>query len=154
MGTLFGIPGEFFVIGGIISLNLILMIWSWRAQNIFPSTSTVRKRYQDQYVSGYSDKNTLSTITGARRSLEIIVTDDELWIRPSFRLTPFGKIQDLIHKIPLENITSVTEVKDKYVQIKFRTSDQKLRGIYLTPIRLNEFRNHVLRKLHTTQAKN
>lgn len=72
-------------------------------------------------ASGYSNKSFITKAGGANGVLRISIVDNQLyfWASPVFYF--FGKLYDLIQKIPISNITEVT-VENRSVSISFDSS--------------------------------
>jgi len=86
-----------------------------QALAIFPDLGSVKVVYRDKTAMGYSTKSWKTKIGGASRSLDIVVTDQELWLRSFLLLAGITKQHDLLHKIPLHRITSAKESKEGIV---------------------------------------
>src|SRR5215470_19075798 len=85
--------------------------------------------YQEWFASGYSRKNILTRVGGARNVLRLVVTRDVLWVTSWFPFSLITPLYDLEHVIPLDQITSV-EVKKGFlvsgVQVSYADSFGKL----------------------------
>lgn len=86
-----------------------------KALSIFPDIHTVNVVYRDKTALGYSTRSWKTKFGGASRSLDIVVTDKELWLRSFLLLAGITKQHDLLHKIPLGRITSAKENKEGIV---------------------------------------
>ena len=78
-----------------------------KALSIFPDMDSVRVRYRDKTALGYSTKSWTTKVGGASRALDIVVTDDELWLRSFLLLAGITQQHDLVHRIPLKKISSI-----------------------------------------------
>jgi hypothetical protein len=98
-------------------LWLVLVVYTLRtfyargkkALSIFPDINTVKVIYRDKTASGHSTKNWKTKIGGARNSLDIVVTDKELWTKSMLLFASIGQQYDLIHKVSLDKITGTKE---------------------------------------------
>jgi hypothetical protein len=92
--------------------------------------------YQEWFASGYSMKNLLTRLGGARNVLRLVVTRDVLWVTSWFPFSLITPVYDLEHVIPLDQITSV-EVKRGFfirgVQVSYADSFGKLHSLKLVP---------------------
>src|SRR5688572_15243352 len=80
-----------------------------RALSIFPDISTVKVHYRDKKASGHSTKNWKTKVGGARNSMDIVVTDKELWIKSMLLFAGILQQHDLLHRVPLDRITGTQE---------------------------------------------
>ncbi|MDH4088933.1 MAG: hypothetical protein OEV74_04605 [Cyclobacteriaceae bacterium] len=80
-----------------------------KALSIFPHIDSVHVLYRDKTAFGYSTKSWQTKIGGASRSLDIVVTDKELWLKSFLLFAGITQQHDLLHKIPLNRITKVKE---------------------------------------------
>ena len=90
-----------------------------KALTIFPDIKTVTVVYRDRTATGYSTRSWQTRIGGASRSLDITVTDTELWIRSFVLLAGIAQQHDLIHRIRLSNITR-TKDEGSFVKVEFK----------------------------------
>src|SRR5687768_2363125 len=75
---------------------------------IFPSLNTVKVQYRDKLARGHLVKEFKTAAGKADKSLEIVVTENELWIRSMLLFAGVVKQYDLIHRIPLNKIRKVS----------------------------------------------
>jgi hypothetical protein len=80
-----------------------------KALSIFPDIDQNQLKFRDKRASGYSTKSRKTKLGGARNSLDIVVTNDELWLKSMILFASISKENDLLHRIPLNKITSVEE---------------------------------------------
>jgi len=111
-----------------------VVIWRWiisrrlRYRGLFPPLDQERVRYRDRAASGNSRRNLATKLGGASRALEVIVVDDELWIRTPYpwRLLFTGAEFDLEHRGRLSEIDRTEEIRrflmGKGVRLTFRDS--------------------------------
>ncbi|HVZ28826.1 MAG TPA: hypothetical protein VG839_00425 [Asticcacaulis sp.] len=102
-----------------------------RRKPIFPALPH-NARFARARLSGFSDKNLMSRIGGAKNCLLVAVTDTTLSIVPSFpfNLLFLPEIYDLEHNIPLGNVISATKkpgLLGSLVNITFQTHGEKRR---------------------------
>lgn len=93
-----------------------------KALSIFPDVKSVKVLYRDKTAFGYSTKSWHTKVGGASRSLDIVVTEDELWLRSFLLLAGITQQHDLLHKIPIKSITK-TEARGAEITLNFK--DQK-----------------------------
>jgi hypothetical protein len=72
----------------------------------------------------------LTKMGGANNSLDIIITDSELWIKSNLIFAYFAQYYDLLHKIPLSDITSINR-KGKSITVDFNTSTGEHKQVVL-----------------------
>lgn len=84
-----------------------------KCRRFFDSGPIGQVRFKETWASGRSLKNVATRFGGANRCLEVMIFDDELWIRlmKPFRLLFTGAEYDLLHRIPLGEIRSVKQVR-------------------------------------------
>jgi hypothetical protein len=82
----------------------------WRKRGGFPLPTPEAILYEDQYASGRSLKNVLTTFGGARSWLHIVVTADEVLITLSHPLEFTAAAYDLEHRIRKTAIIGLKEV--------------------------------------------
>ena len=63
--------------------------------------------YQERSASGASQKNILTRLGGGRNCVRLVVTDDLLWITALFPFSILAATYDMVHVIPLHNISSI-----------------------------------------------
>jgi hypothetical protein len=102
-----------------------------KALAIFPDINTVKVIYRDKTASGYSTKSWKTKFGGASRAIDIIVTDKELWLSSFLLLAGITKQHDLLHKIPLNKITSVKEKEGKIV-LNFKNAKAESKQVILS----------------------
>ena len=100
-------PEQFYAVVAAITVYNAAMFYRGgrKAEKRFPDLSLRRIQFRERGASGHSKKSILTTMGGASRVLEVIVTDGELWIRgiwPMF--TYIGTKYDLTHRIPVNHI--------------------------------------------------
>jgi len=101
-----------------------------KALKIFPPLSEVSILYQEKRASGYSTKSRRSKIGGAQNSLEVIVTKNELWIRPRVILFAFVA-NDLTHRFHWAQVKNVSLKNNKQVIVTYQDGNHTLVDIRL-----------------------
>lgn len=86
-----------------------------KALAIFPNISSVDVLFREKGVSGNSRKSLKTKLGGASNVLDIIVTDNELWIRSPLLIAGFGKTYDLLHKVQLSRISNAESNRKKVI---------------------------------------
>lgn len=105
---------------------------------IFPDIKTVTVVYRDKTALGYSMKSWKTKVGGASRSLDIIVTDKELWLRSVLLLAGITRQHDLVHRVPLHRIGSAKESKEGIV-LSFKTEKGEAKQIVINTRDKQEF---------------
>jgi hypothetical protein len=98
------------------------------ALKIFPPLSPDSIIYSEKFASGYSTKSFKTRWGGASKVLHIIITENELWIKTFMFMAYIAKKHDLLHRIPLSEITH-TEIKDGAVFSRLHISFNDANGI-------------------------
>ena len=93
-----------------------------KALKLFPDIKSVNVMYRDKAATGYSTKSWKTKVGGASRSIDIVVTEEELWLSAMVFFAGITKQHDLLHRIPLKKISSAKRDKD---QIMLSFKDQK-----------------------------
>src|SRR5215203_2193156 len=92
--------------------------------------------YQEWFASGYSMKNILTKLGGARGVVRLVVTRDVLWVTSWFPFSLIAPFYDLEHVIPLNRITGV-EVKQGIisggVRVTYADEGGKIHSLKLVP---------------------
>lgn len=70
--------------------------------------------FSDKSASGYSNKSWKTKRGGASKVLHIIVTDKELIIKTYLFMAYIAKKHDMLHRIPLQNITCTSIKKGTF----------------------------------------
>lgn len=90
---------------------------------MFPDLESVRVLFKENRASGFSKKSFMTKRGGANKMLQVIITNRELWIRSHAMHATFAKKADLLHKVRLDRITGINEVK-KNIEVTFQNSDR------------------------------
>lgn len=90
-----------------------------KALSIFPDIKSVSVVYRDKSASGRSNKSWETRMGAAVKVLDIVVTEDELWLKSKILFAGFGKRFDLLHKVPLNNIIAAQK-QGRTVIVDFR----------------------------------
>ncbi|WP_146035296.1 hypothetical protein, partial [Formosa algae] len=134
-------PQHIFLIFWVIMAATMLTVMYKRgkkALDIFPDISSVHILFREKGVSGNSRKSLKTKLGGARNVLEIIVTNDELWIRSPLLFAGFGKTYDLLHKVQLLHISNA-ELNKKNVVITFNSTQKTETTLDLKMKKAQEF---------------
>ncbi len=89
------------------------------ALSIFPDIDSVNVLFREKRVSGNSNKSFFTKMGGAQNVLDVVITHNELWIKSAVLFAGLGKKSDLLHRVRLEDVISVKEVKNK-VHVEFK----------------------------------
>jgi len=109
-------PGIFAAIFVAISAATLVLFYvrGRGAEAQFPDQRDIRLKFRERGASGHSKRSVITTLGGASRVLDVVVTDRELWIKgiwPVF--TYIGTKYDLTHRVPLTSIRAVTARGDR-----------------------------------------
>ena len=97
--------------------------------------------YAERGASGFSHKNLLSRLGGAKHCLNVVLGRDVLTVSVSF---PFSLVDaagtfDLHHAIPIARITGIVPGRQDTVIVDFRSAAGEEKRLELTLSRGNEF---------------
>ncbi|QNN22097.1 hypothetical protein HED60_07365 [Planctomycetales bacterium ZRK34] len=110
-------------------VGIVYQSWKHRRDGVkFPKREMVNIRYQERWASGNSHKTFFTRLGGANNCLNLVVTDDELWVRLTFPFNVFAMPLDLTHRIPLESITDLQR-KKRVMLITYTRADGESRTI-------------------------
>ena len=86
--------------------------------SIFPPLNSAKVIYRYKYASGYSTKSFFTKLRRICFKLDIVVTEQELWIRTYPLAAYTAAWADIVHKIPFDAILHLT-TKGKKITIDF-----------------------------------
>ena len=109
-----------------------------KALSIFPKLENDLVVYRDKNASGYSLKSWKTKILRTRKSLDIIVLEEEIWLKCIVINARVHEKIDLIHKINKRMIQNV-EVKNNQITLSFMTMSDELKQIVLITKKMNDF---------------
>lgn len=101
-----------------ISIIAILVIKGEKSLSKFPETNKDKFEFQEKYASGYSTQSTNLQSGGAKNVLRISVLKDEVWISTNLLMGYIAERIDMLHRIPVGSIKSVT-VEGGKINLKF-----------------------------------
>lgn len=109
----------FLIVWTIMAISILTIMYKRgkKALAIFPNISSVDVLFREKRVSGNSRKSLKTKLGGTKNILDVIVTDNELWIRSPLLFAGFGKTYDLLHKVQLSQISNAESNKKKVVII-------------------------------------
>ena len=90
---------------------LIITIIGIRKSPRFPKTDSVNVIFREQFLSGRSSR----LMSRYRNILEVVVTDQEFWIRPFILFFPFAAFFNDIHRIPISSIQKIETRRDETI---------------------------------------
>lgn len=93
-----------------VTIVSIFFIHGKRAIKMFSNFNQSKLIYTERNASGYSTKSFRTRWGGASKVLHIMITDKELILKTFLFLAYVAKKNDMLHRIPLENILK-TEIK-------------------------------------------
>ena len=101
----------------VVAVGLGFAIWRYLlAMRHRPRLARQDVVYQEWFASGWSERNLLTKLGGARNCLRLVMTRELLWVTswpPFSLLTPVG---DLEHVIPLQSITELRHSRTWWVE--------------------------------------
>ncbi|MEL6110358.1 MAG: hypothetical protein AAFU85_30485 [Planctomycetota bacterium] len=110
------------------------------SQPRFPSRREVEILHEERWVSGCSHFSWFTKIGGARNCLRLVVTTDELWIRPHWPISWFAAQMDLCHRIKRSSIVNAEmEVETDAVVLRYTDGDGASRMLTLFLRRVDPF---------------
>lgn len=113
-------PDTFYFIWFLLMFTIVglLLISGWKALKIFPPSDQLNILFHEKWASGNSNDTLIHKMGGASKVLDIIITENELWIKPIPLMAGFSNIYGLIRKIKLNNISKV-QLKNRIIIIQF-----------------------------------
>lgn len=100
-----------------LTVFLIITIVGIIKSPAFPKINSVHVLFRERFLTGRS-----SRIIGTYKNiLEVVITDQELWIRPFLPFFPFAAIVNGIHQVPLTAIQGI-EIRKSETTIYFINS--------------------------------
>lgn len=126
-------PTIFFIVWLLVTVYILrtLYIRGKKALSVFPDINTVKINYRDRAASGYSTKNWTTKIGGARNSLDIVVTDKELWLKSMLLFASIGQRYDLVHRVSLDKVL-VKKEEGNQLSLEFTNDKGELKQIIVT----------------------
>ena len=117
-----------------ITILSIFYVRGRKAIQMFADLDLSKIVYSEKNASGYSLQSYRSKRGGASSVLHIFISDKELIIKTSLLLAYIAEKNDLLHRIPLDNIIS-TEIKKRTIHsklfVKFKNSAGEVKTIVL-----------------------
>ncbi len=98
-----------------VCMLVYLYITGKKALEIFPAINTVTVVYRNRFASGYTTKRSFWKNGRANNALDVVVTDNELWLKSMLLFAAIALKIGLLHKIPLKNITNATLQGNKVI---------------------------------------
>lgn len=134
------LPPTFTAIWIVLLLSMLAISYrrGKKALSIFPPLQSVQVLFKEKGVSGSSRKSLKTRLGGATKTLEIIITPEELWIRSPLIWAGLGNQSDLTHKVSLNQITAV-DYSAKQVVISFTDAKHSITTLDLLIKKAPEF---------------
>jgi hypothetical protein len=126
----------FLIVWAIVVVLILALMYrrGKRALSVFPDMGSVKILYRDQSASGYSTSSLQNKLGGANRTLDLLLTEDELWLTSKLLLASIAEKYDMLHRIALENITQV-QLDGKKLIVDFKTeNDSKKQVVVMTKV--------------------
>lgn len=121
-----------------ITMIYIMYYRGKKALKIFPELNESDILFREKYASGNSLKSFRTKMGGASGVLDVIITNDELWIKTLTLIAGFGNQFDLLHKVKLNQISAIKIQKNK-IKINFQVTNQTKTALLLRLKRGKEF---------------
>lgn len=103
-----------------LSVFIIITIIGIKKSLKFPKINAVNVIFRERFLSGKNG----GMMGSYKNILDVVVTDQELWIRPFLPFIGFAAIFSGIHKIPLTAVQGI-ETRGKETTIYFLNSNGK-----------------------------
>ena len=115
-----------------------------QVRKTFPEAVPGRLLFHEKYASGRSLKSIRTAFGGSSGTLEVAVTEHELWLRLAYPVCLLfsGAEQDLLHRIRLNDFRSVKLVKSvawSGVELEFMDGNEDCHRIQLSLRNPDEF---------------
>ncbi|MFT6962471.1 MAG: hypothetical protein ACJAWV_002202 [Flammeovirgaceae bacterium] len=132
------------------SLLTIFIVDGRKALKIFPKLDNSEFEFSENSVSGHS----MSTFK-PQIFLKIRVTKDELWVKPNILMAWGLEEFDMLYRIPVSSLLSVTSEGKKRVNIEFKKNGTRKKFFLLSKRQkeLVKILNSKIKKPHLTRAK-
>lgn len=113
-----------------VILVSIFFVRGRKAIQMFSDLDLSNLVYSEKSASGYSTKSFRTKWGGASKVLHIMITDKELIIKTFKFLAHVAEKHDMLHRIPLENISSAEIKKEAmfsklFVEFKVQNGEEK-----------------------------
>jgi len=134
---------EILFLSAFILVLVFILIQFYRASKKvrsvdFPDLDTISILYRDKMGSGQSDRDWQSKMGSAEKTLDIVLTKDELRTRGPKIFAWIAEKIDLEHRIPLKKISKV-EQKGKLIKISFSVENASTRTLSIRTKNPDEF---------------
>jgi len=123
----------FFIIWGVgmgLSIAVPFMLGR-KALSIFPEIKSVNVRFREKYASGRSNDSFITKAGGASGVLDVVVTENELWLKTMLFMAWFAKLYKLLHRIELSRIIRTEEIGKRKLDIYFYDEDGTEKSVTL-----------------------
>ena len=120
--------------------------------SIFPKLDSVKLIFREKGASGGSRKSFVTKGGSANKILDVIITEEELWIKCSVLMAGLSWAFDLVHKVNLSNISSVQIYKNK-VTLSFKSSKKEMTTFDLKLKKAEKFFNLIESKKTPSKAE-
>ncbi|MEO9485247.1 MAG: hypothetical protein ABJG47_17440 [Ekhidna sp.] len=119
-----------------------LMYYTYRrgqkALSIFPPIDTVKVLYRDRKASVKSNKSLWTKLGAISNSVDLVVTDTELWVKGNKFIASFMTKYDILHKIPLSKVTSVHRKGDR-IKLRFKPENYLEKELVIQTTQTSKF---------------
>lgn len=93
---------------------VIITLFGIKKANIFPKITSVTVLFREKFLTGNS-----SGLLGTYKNiLEVVITDQELWIRTFLPFLGFAAVFNGIHKVPVSTIRKI-EIRGSETTVYF-----------------------------------
>lgn len=107
---------------GFFGILSFFLIKGKKALSIFPDINSVNVRFRDQSSSGATYHKNLFKRGSASKVLDVVITDQELWLKSLWVFAYIAQRGGLLQKIKLTDIISVS-TNGKKIDIEFYDVD-------------------------------
>lgn len=113
-----------------------------KALSIFPDINSQDVKFRDKAASGYSAKSRITKMGGAGKALDLVVTENELWLKSTMIAASILGRYDLLHKISLNKITNIAKRGNEII-VDFKTEYGEDKQVVIITKRPDDFLNAI-----------
>jgi hypothetical protein len=109
-----------------------------KALSIFPDIKSVHVVYRDATATGYSKQSWKTKFAGASRAIDIVVTEQELWLKSIVLFANVTKQHGLLHRVQLRKVLRAKPDGD-YITIDFKNERGEAKQVVIRTRNNTEF---------------
>ncbi len=107
------------VVAAFVLNALVFYVAGRRAEKRFKDQGDQPVRFRERGASGHSRKSVVTKLGGANGVLEVVVTDQEVWLKGIWPMFSYiGSRFDMTHRIPKSSVRACT-VSNERVELRF-----------------------------------